>query len=69
MAYQTPEPTKMFLADVEEFLANSGMSASAFGKAALNDPNFVGDLRAGRAPTLSLVHRIYQFMTEHEAAS
>src|SRR5674476_203893 len=37
-----------FLADIETFLKESGVSATFFGKAAVSDPNFVGDVRRGR---------------------
>lgn len=40
------------------------MSATAFGRAAVRDPNLVGDLRAGRKPNLGLVDRIEAFMKE-----
>lgn len=51
-----------FLADIEAFLTQSGMSATAFGMAALNDPSFVPDLRNGRKPNLGLVDRVHAFM-------
>jgi hypothetical protein len=48
-----------FLAEIESFLAASGMSASAFGRAAVGDPNFVGDLRTkDRMPSLRLVEKV-----------
>jgi hypothetical protein len=34
------------------------MSASYFGKAAVGDPNFVGEVRRGRKPHLDLVDRV-----------
>jgi hypothetical protein len=40
--------TSAILDDVEEFLAETGMVASAFGRQAMNDPSFVGRLRGGR---------------------
>lgn len=51
-----------FAADVEAYLIETGMAPAAFGKAAVNDPNFVGDIRNGRQPGLGLVDRVYQFM-------
>jgi hypothetical protein len=47
-----------FLAEIEAFLRESSMNASFFGKAAVNDPNLVGDLRRGRKPTLDLIDRV-----------
>jgi hypothetical protein len=51
-----------FLAELEEFLARSGMSASAFGKEVLKDPNFVSDLRAGRSPSLIVAKQVATFI-------
>ncbi|HXJ59410.1 MAG TPA: hypothetical protein VNU68_22430 [Verrucomicrobiae bacterium] len=45
------------------------MTASAFGKAAVNDPNFVGDLRTGRKPNLGLVDRVHEFIKSQEEAA
>lgn len=53
-----------FRSEVEGFLERTGMSASAFGRAAVNDPNFVLDLRAGRNPNLGLVDRVHDFMAK-----
>jgi hypothetical protein len=50
------------LADIEAFLRESGMSAIFFGKAAVGDPNFVGDLRKGRKPHLDLVDRVDAYL-------
>jgi hypothetical protein len=50
------------LADIEAFLRESGMSASFFGKAAVGDPNFVGELRKGRKPHLDLVDRVDAYL-------
>ena len=36
------------LVQIESFLVEHGMSATAFGQAALNDPTLVRELRAGR---------------------
>lgn len=57
-----------FLAEIETFLQRAGMSPSGFGRAALGDPNFVRDLRAGRAPSLRLVDRARAFMAGRAGA-
>ncbi len=36
------------LADIEAFLASSGVTPTAFGREALGDPKFVSDIRNGR---------------------
>ena len=46
------------LAHIEAFLRESGMSATFFGKAAVSDPNFVGDVRRGRKVHLDLVDQV-----------
>ncbi len=58
-----------FLGEIEAFLERSGMSATAFGRSALNDPNFVHDLRAGRMPNLGLVGRVHDFIRSQEASA
>jgi hypothetical protein len=59
--------SQQFLSEVEAFLSRSGMSPTAFGKAALNDPNFISDLRAGRLPGLGIVDRVHEFIRQRDA--
>lgn len=56
------------LADIETFRTRAGLTASAFGRAAINDPNFVGDLNRGRIPSLTLIDRVRAFMQSETAA-
>jgi hypothetical protein len=58
-----------FTADVESFLAETGMTPTALGVAALKDPNFVPALRAGRSPRAATIDRVYEFMAVHRAAA
>lgn len=58
-----------FLQEIEAFLERSKMTASAFGRASVNDPNFVGDLRGGRMPNLGLVDRVNKFIQAQDAAA
>lgn len=51
-----------FLAEIEAFLARERVSSSTFGRAAVGDPNFVRELRDGRAPSLRLVDRARAYM-------
>ena len=44
----TPTPQSQMLSTIERFLAETRMSATAFGRLALRDPRFVFDLRKGR---------------------
>lgn len=50
------------LEDVERYLAQSGLTPTAFGKAALGDPKFVFDLRDGRECRRATRERARAFM-------
>jgi hypothetical protein len=54
--------SEKFVAEVEAFLKASGMSATVFGKAAVNDPKFVFNIRKGRQPSLRLVDRVNAYI-------
>ncbi len=51
-----------FLSEIDAFLARERAAPSTFGRAAMGDPNFVRELRAGRAPSLRLVDRARAYM-------
>jgi hypothetical protein len=55
------------LFDIEAFLRESGMNASFFGKAAVGDPNFVGDVRNGRRPHLDLIDKVEAYLRSARA--
>lgn len=54
------------LQEIEAFLADTGMSATSFGKLALNDPPFVQQLRKGRDLKLSTAEKVRAFMAGYE---
>ena len=56
-----------FLSEIEAFLARERVRPSTFGRAAVGDPNFVRELREGRAPSLRLVDRARGFMRASSA--
>lgn len=56
---------EQLLADVEQFLADTGLSATTLGIRIAKDPNLIFDLRAGRDPTLSMANRIWRFMADN----
>ena len=58
-----------FLAEIEAFLRRAKMAASAFGRAAVNDSDFVKDLRDGRSPSLKTVARVRDFIAAHEVTA
>jgi phosphopantothenoylcysteine decarboxylase/phosphopantothenate--cysteine ligase len=56
-----------FRAEIEAFLARTGISATRLGKEAVGDPRFVFDLREkGRAPSARLMDAVTVFMAQHE---
>lgn len=56
-----------FLAEVNLFLAESGIAATALGRAAVNDGHFVRRLRERRGVTLATVGRVRTYMARHRA--
>ena len=55
--------TSDLLAEIESFLAESGMAASTFGQRAVRDWRFVERLRQGRV-TVTLVERAQAYMAD-----
>lgn len=57
------------LKEIGAFLAERGMSKTAFGSAALNDPGFIASLEGGRECRRATIARVRAFMqTPAEAA-
>lgn len=52
------------LADVEAFLALSGMTPTVFGRSALGDPGLVPDIRGGRELLPRTEKRLRDFMRD-----
>jgi len=50
---------------IAAFIADHQMSERRFGELALNDKNFVMDLRAGRSPSLKTVARVQHFIASY----
>ncbi|RIJ15984.1 hypothetical protein D1227_06265 [Henriciella mobilis] len=59
--------THPILSRIEAHLAASGQTPTAFGVAALSDPNFVFDLRDGRDLRRDTVKRIEIYLEEQGA--
>ena len=51
-----------FLAEIEAYLAKSGLEPTSFGKQVLGDPNFVFDLRKGRSPSTRTMGKVREAM-------
>ncbi|MBX9796911.1 hypothetical protein [Sphingomonas sp.] len=56
----------MLLRKVEKFLRRTGMPPTSFGRAVVNDPRLVRDLRLGREPRAATVARIEAFIASRE---
>lgn len=54
------------LAEIEAFLERSGVAASEFGRAVLNDTSLVKRLRDGADVRLSTADRIRAFIAAHK---
>ncbi len=52
------------LSRIEQFLQRSGMTATRFGRLAINDPRLVNDLRNGREPRAATKARIERMISE-----
>ena len=55
----------MLLREIERFLRDTGMPWTKFGRLAVHDPRFVGDLRNGREPRPVVEDRVKSFMTAY----
>ncbi len=53
---------KSFLGEIERFLETESLDATALGKQALGDPNFVFDLRKGRSPSTRTIEKVRSWM-------
>ncbi len=60
---------EQFIAEMEAFLAETGMSPTALGIEALKDPNFVFQVRQGRAPGICIVDKVLRFMAKRREAA
>lgn len=55
-------PLPDLLAAIEAHCAKTGIKESTFGHVALNDPNFVRNLKDGREPRRKTVARAFEFI-------
>jgi phosphopantothenoylcysteine decarboxylase / phosphopantothenate---cysteine ligase len=61
--------TPALLAEIETFLADSGLTPTKFGLAAINDGHLVANLRRGSSVTLKTADRVRAFMRERASAA
>lgn len=57
-----------FLRDIEIFIEKTKMSATKFGDLAIDDPNFVFDVRNGRDTREKTKIKVYDFIKSHDSA-
>lgn len=53
---------QVLLDNIAAFIERHEITERRFGEEALNDKNFVADLRAGRSPSMNTVQRVQDFM-------
>jgi phosphopantothenoylcysteine decarboxylase/phosphopantothenate--cysteine ligase len=61
--------TRNLLAEIEAFLAATGVTATKFGIAAVNDGHLVANLRKGSSVTLKTADRVRSYMIAHPRPS
>ncbi len=54
---------------IENFLRDTGLSATSFGRQAVRDPRLVSDLRRGREPGTRMRCRVEHFMNLYRSQS
>ena len=54
------------LSAIEKYLRRTDMPPTRFGREAVGDPRFVGDLRRGREPRPATVTRVAAYIAEHQ---
>src|SRR5262245_59253205 len=59
---------RALLAEIEAFLAETGLTPTKFGLAAVNDGHLVANLRKGNSVTLKTADRVRAFIDERERA-
>lgn len=59
-------PNADLLEKVEDFLGQTGMRETTFGRKAVSDPNLITDLRNGRELRSATVARVRALMQTHQ---
>lgn len=57
------------LADIDDYVARTGMTRTAFGIKAAGNPNLYGRLRDGRNFTLQTLDRVRSFIEKEKSAA
>jgi predicted transcriptional regulator len=57
---------KDFVQIVDGYLSRTGMAPSTFSKQVVGDPTFVSCIRRGRAPRITTVKRVLEFIEGHD---
>lgn len=59
------DPTQTLLTEISSYLDRTGMPLTIFGLKAINDPNLIKNLRAGREPRVKTIKRVMDFIASH----
>src|SRR2546423_15608199 len=62
-----PSTTHALLTEIEGFLAESGVSPTKFGLAAVNDGHLIKNLRGGASVTLKTVDKVRAYMANQRS--
>lgn len=54
--------------DINAFMARTGMSAAAIGKAALNDPSYIYRLFSGRDTMTRTANKLRDWMSQYDSS-
>jgi hypothetical protein len=57
------------LSRIQRYLRRSGQTPSRFGRAVMNDPKFVHDLRRGREPRIETAARVHAWLDAQEGGA
>lgn len=55
------------VAQIDAFLARTGMKPTRLGRDATGEPNLIPSIRGGRSPNLDTLNRLARFMNNHES--
>lgn len=54
-----------FIAEINDFLAETGMKPTTFGREMVGDPMLIADLEGGRSPSGRVMHKVRTGMKSH----
>lgn len=61
------DPTTKLRRRIERYLRATGIAWTRFGREAMGDPSFVGDLRKGRTPRQETIDWCHEYLDRRDA--